>query len=135
MHEVFVRWLEIRTVIEHGEDGVRRYFMGAVMKQRSKMVRREGYFDRYRKYRQDREKSWTDFVYPDDSKPCLYSLLDQISVEDQDILFHHFKHHQRLGSARFIFNSLPAENRITTQSGLNTRAHRAKVKLMALAST
>ena len=59
LHEAFVRWLEIGTELENGEQGVRRYFMKAVIRQRQKAVRRENYFAKYKKYVQDRFRPYS----------------------------------------------------------------------------
>jgi len=131
LHEAFVRWLEIGTKLENGEQGVRRYFMKAVIRQRQKAVRRENYFQRYKKYVQDRFTPYSPFEYPNDDRPALAELLDQVSPDDQNLLIQTYKNHSRPKAFEYVSASL-GETRLKTQSGVNTRVHRIREKLKDL---
>lgn len=131
LHEAFVRWLEIGTELENGEQGVRRYFMKAVIRQRQKAVRRENYFAKYKKYVQDRFRPYSLFEYPDDTRPVLAELLDQVSPDDQNLLIQHYKNYARPKSFEYVSASL-GKTRLKTPSGMHTRVDRLRTQLKDL---
>ncbi len=130
LHEAFVRWLELGTIIQEGENGVRKYFMRAVVNQRSKRVRRKTYFDKYCRHVKNTVKPEVGFQYPKEHGSPLLDALDKLPDDDSDLMFRYYSRTNK----KFSLLRYPDSPNVKTRSGLQTRVHRIREKLRRIMS-